>query len=295
MLPRIWQLGNGKAIPLDRPSLIAILNLTPDSFSDGGDLPSPQAAADAAESAIRDGAAMLDVGGESSRPGAARVSAPEQIRRTIPAIRLIRERNQDVPISIDTTLAPVARAALDAGADAVNDVAAGLEDEQMLPLVAQRGVGLVLMHRLRKPEHDQFSDKYTSPPAYPEPGGVVQAVRDFLALRTQAAIAAGVAPDRIVIDPGLGFGKTVEQNLLLMRKTPALMELGFPVLSALSRKSFTARAAGLGPDSHPKARITASVGLSVVHLLAGVRLFRVHDVRQHHEAIAAAWAAIGQG
>ncbi len=292
MASPVWQLGNGKAISLDRPAIIAILNVTPDSFSDAGELTSSEAAADAAESALRDGASMLDIGGESTRPGAERVSAAEQLRRVIPAIRLIRERLPQVPISIDTTLAPVARAALDAGADAVNDVAAGLEDEDMLPLVAERGAGLVLMHRLRTPERDRFSDQYASPPVYPGPGGVVQAVRDFLSRRSDAALSAEIGANRIVIDPGLGFGKSVEQNLLLLRHTPQLAALGFPVLSALSRKSFTARAAGLGPDSQPKARLSASLGLSIVHVLAGTRLFRVHDVREHHEALTAAWAAL---
>ncbi len=295
MPPRVWNLVHHKAIPLDRPILIAILNLTPDSFSDGGNLPSSDAAARAAAEAIRDGAHMLDIGGESTRPGAARIPADEQIRRVVPAIQAIRKQNPDIPISVDTTLAAVADAALDAGADAVNDVAAGLEDVDMLPLVARRGAGMILMHRLRTPDRDRFSDQYRSLPQYPAPGGVVGAVTDFLSGRAGNAIAAGIDPSRIVLDPGLGFGKSVQQNLELIHNTPQLSALGFPVLSALSRKSFTARAAGLGPDTPPKSRVDASLGLSVAHLCRGASLFRVHDVRPHHEALTAAWSAISPG
>jgi dihydropteroate synthase len=234
---------------------------------------------------------MLDIGGESTRPGASRIPADEQIRRVVPAILAIRRQCPIVPISIDTTLAPVARAALDSGADAINDVSAGLEDTQMFPLAASRSAALILMHRLRTPERDRFSDQYTEPPVYAEPGGVLGVVSRFLDDRAAAAIAAGVDPSRIAIDPGLGFGKTVEQNLELIRQTPSLAAVGYPVVSALSRKSFTARAAGLGSGTIPGERIDASVGLSVAHLLAGARLFRVHDVGQHSAALSAAWAA----
>lgn len=292
MPPRIWQLGHGKSITLDRPVLIAILNLTPDSFSDGGDLPDAEAAAIAADVAVRNGADMLDIGGESTRPGAVRVSAAEQIRRVVPAIRAIRVQNSDIPISVDTTVAPVAAAAIDAGADAVNDVSAGLEDDSMLTLVAARRCGLILMHRLQTPDRDRFSDQYQTPPAYPGPGGVAGAVTEFLDRRARAAIEAGVRSGCIVLDPGLGFGKTVEQNLELIRSTPRLAALGYPILSALSRKSFTARAAGLGPDTDPRQRVTASVGLSVAHLSDGANLFRVHDVREHRDALNAAWSVI---
>lgn len=291
MIRRVWNLGNGKAIPLDRPSIIAILNLTPDSFSDGGDLSTPAVAASAALAAIRDGAAMLDIGGESTRPGAVRIAAAEQIRRTIPVIRAIRSEAPNIPISIDTTLSEVASAAIDAGADAINDVSAGLEDPELLPLTALRGVGLILMHRLRAPDRDQFSDRYTHPPNYDDQGGVVPAVRAFLRERAAVAVDAGIDPESIVLDPGLGFGKSVEQNLELIRDSAQLADLGFPILSALSRKSFTARAAGIDPDLPPKARASASVGLSIAHLIAGARLFRVHDIRPHFEAITAAWAA----
>ncbi len=289
--PRAWNLRNDKAIALDRPVVIAILNLTPDSFSDGGQLPSDRSAAEAADLAIRGGADMLDLGGESTRPGASRIPAHEQIRRVIPAIREIRRRHADIPISIDTTLAAVASAAIDAGADAVNDVSAAREDDAMLPLVASTGAGLILMHRLAPPDNDRYSHQYATPPDYPAPGGVVAAVLEFLRARTRAAIDAGVHPSRLVVDPGLGFGKSVNQNFELLHATPRLRALGFPVLSALSRKSFTARAALLSPDLPPTDRLHATLALSVSHLLAGASLFRVHDVRPHREALDAAWTA----
>jgi dihydropteroate synthase len=281
-----WHLGNGKSVSLDRPAIIAILNITPDSFSDGGDLSDPALAADAAAAAVADGAAMLDVGGESTRPGAQRVSAAEQIRRVVPVVREVRRRGISVPISVDTTHASVAAASIDAGADAVNDVSAGTEDPAMLALVAARGVGVVLMHRRVAPARDQFSDQYASSPVYP--GGVTKVVCEFLIDRAAAAQQAGVPTSGIVVDPGLGFGKSVEQNLELIRDTSSLVSLGFPVLSALSRKSFTARTAGLGPDTPPKSRLHATLGLSVAHFRAGARLFRVHDVAPHRDALNAA-------
>lgn len=289
-----WHIGRGRVVRVDRPVVMAILNLTPDSFSDGGELPTPEHAARAAVQAVAEGAAILDVGGESTRPGADRIDEAEQRRRVLPAIVAVREAvGEHVPISIDTTLATVAEAAIEAGADIINDVSAGTEDPEMLALAARRGAGLILMHRLAPPRADRYSDRYQTAPDYGTPAegrGVVQAVREFLRQRLEAAIAAGIEPGRIVLDPGLGFGKTVEQNLELIAGTPRLLELGRPVLSALSRKSFVARAAGMGPDTQPRERIAASVGLSVAHLCAGARVFRVHDVAPHVQALAAAWA-----
>ncbi|MEX2218535.1 MAG: dihydropteroate synthase [Phycisphaerales bacterium] len=272
---------------LDRPRLVAILNLTPDSFYDGGRLGTVEEAVRAAERAVADGADVLDLGGESTRPGAQRVGPEEQVRRIVPVIGAIRARGGaagDIPISVDTTLAPVARAALDAGADAINDVSAGAEDAGMFGLAAQRSAGLILMHRLRPPERDSYSDRYAEPPRY---GDVAAEVSAFLRERCAAAGARGVAPGSIVIDPGLGFGKTVEQNLELIRRTGELAALGYPVLSGLSRKSFTGRAAGLA-ESTPAERLGATLALSVAHLIAGARLFRVHDVAEHRRAVSAA-------
>jgi dihydropteroate synthase len=288
-----WQIGSGKSVSLERPAVFAILNITPDSFSDGGELPTPGAAAVAAERALVAGAVGLDVGGESTRPGADPVSADEQIRRVVPAIVAIRRAvGAAVAVSVDTRLSAVAAAAIDAGADIINDVSAGRDDEGMLPLAAARGVGLIVMHRLAPPRQDRYSDRYDSPPDYAASGGVVRAVGVFLAARVEAAQAAGVARGKIVIDPGLGFGKSVDQNLELIAGTPELAAMGLPVMSALSRKSFTARAAGLSPETPPRQRLAATLGLSVAHLAAGARVFRVHDVAEHVEALNAAWSAM---
>lgn len=280
-----WLLGS-KRIELDRPRLIAILNLTPDSFFDGGVLTDVHAAVATAVKAVADGADMLDLGGESTRPGAQRISADEQIRRTVPVIDAIRRVGgplATIPISIDTTLAPVARAALDAGADAINDVSAGTEDDGMFALAAQRRAGLILMHRLRPPAEDSYSNQYAEGPNYAD---VVVTVCEFLRSRAMAAIRAGVATERIVLDPGLGFGKTVEQNLELIRRTGEIADLRFPILSALSRKSFTGIYGGLR-DSTPQDRLAPTLELSIAHLHAGAILFRVHDVAEHVKVLAA--------
>lgn len=268
---------------------MTILNLTPDSFSDGGRLPTPAHAADAARRAADEGADTLDLGAESTRPGADRVPPDEQSRRLLPAIQAIRAAGICLPITVDTTRAAVARAALDAGADAINDVAAGEEDDAILALAAERRCGLILMHRLRPPGQDRLSDRHEHPPEYPQ--GVVSAVATYLYSRVRAALRAGVPAPGLITDPGLGFGKSVEQNLDLLRATPTLLALGCPVLSALSRKSFTGRI-GLNRDSDPSERLPATLALSVLHLQTGARLFRVHDTAAHRQALDAAWACL---
>jgi dihydropteroate synthase len=288
---RSWLLANSRRLPLDRPRLVAILNVTPDSFHDGGRFASTETALAAAALAVEEGAAMLDIGGESTRPGADRVNPAEQIRRVVPLVLAIRAQPGALgrtPISVDTTLADVARSALDAGADAVNDVSAGTEDPELLDVVAASGAGVILMHRLRPPGDDAYSDRYESPPI---DGDVVSVVlRMFQDRALPAAREAGIADDRIVIDPGLGFGKTVPQNLELIRRTPELIgAFGLPVLSALSRKSFVGRV-GLARDSDPAERLPATLALSLEHRRAGAGLFRVHDVAAHAQAFAASAA-----
>lgn len=275
---------------LDRPRVVAIINATPDSFYAPSRAQEVAAGVAAAEQAAAEGADAVDIGGESTRPGAVRVPADEQIRRVVPLIEAIRARAglNALAVIVDTTRSAVARAALDAGADAVNDVSAGREDAEMFGLIAERRAGLVLMHRLRPPEEDSYSDQYVDPPRYED---VVQCVRDFLAERAAAARGCGVARSAIVLDPGLGFGKTVAQNLDLIRRSAELAALGYPLMSALSRKSFTGRAAGL-VASGPEDRLGGTLGLSVAHLWAGARLFRVHDVRVHVEALSAAWSVL---
>ena len=280
---------------------MAILNATPDSFSDGGRHLDPERAAAAAARFVADGADMLDVGGESTRPGAARVDEAEQIRRVVGVIEAVRAAGIAVPISVDTTRRAVAEAALDAGADAINDVSGGEEDAGsiggrsggMLALAAERGCGIVLMHRLAPPERDRFSDRYDAPPEY---GDVVAEVAGYLAQRADAAVAVGCDRSAVVLDPGLGFGKTVEQNADLARGTARLCSLGCPILAAASRKSFVGRLS-MGPGdtepAPPEGRLGGSVAFSIVQMLGGARLFRVHDVRQQAEALRAAWKLVG--
>ena len=289
---RFWHIAGGRRIGLSEAEIMGVLNITPDSFSDGGCFLEPERAVERARILVDEGATLLDIGGESTRPGATHVSTGDQIDRVIPAIRAIRDSGVEVPISIDTTLAEVAEAALQAGASIINDVAAGTESESMLDLAARTGAGLVLMHRLREPGADSFSNAYPKEPEYDHPDGVTGAVRDFLAARAKAAIAAGVAPESIVTDPGLGFGKSVEQNYELIARTPDLLALGFPLLSAASRKSFIGAVTGVEEASE---RVAGSVAVSVAHFRMGVRLFRVHDARQHAEALRVALAIEKQG
>lgn len=264
-------------IGLEVPRIMAIVNATPDSFSDGGAHLDPGAAAGFAARAVAEGAAILDVGGESTRPGARAVSAEEQIARVVPVIAAIRRAGIGAAISVDTTSARVAAAALDAGAGIVNDVSAGMDDAAMLPLVAERSAGVVVMHR-RPHVASGVGD-----PDYSAEGGVVAAVRTFLARAAERAMAAGIGIDHIALDPGLGFGKSVAQNYALIGRMDALMDLGFAVVSAASRKSFLGAATG---QEVPAERVEASVAVTVAHALAGVRVFRVHDVAAHARALA---------
>lgn len=285
-----WLIGGGREIALDRPVVMAILNVTPDSFSDGGVLSSPGAAAEAALRAADEGADLLDIGGESTRPGASRVDAGEQIARVVPAIEAIRQAGVVLPISVDTTRSEVARAAVRAGASIVNDVSGGQEDPEMLGVIAELGAGAVLMHRLRPPDADSYSDRYSAAPEY---GDVVESVRSYLGSRVEAAVAAGIDERGLVVDPGLGFGKSVEQNLALVRGSEAFAGLGAGILSGASRKSFVGRIA-LGRDSEPSERIEASAVFSVCHLWSGARVFRVHDVASQVRALRVAWAIRGR-
>ena len=271
--PTAWLLGNGRELLLDRPRLMGILNATPDSFSDGGRYGTVDAAVHAGLSMVEAGASMIDVGGESTRPGAEPVSCEEQVDRTVPVIAGIRERSS-VPISIDTTRAEVASAALDAGADAINDVSGGMDDPGLLELAASSGCGLVLMHRLRRPGEERFSDAYEDEPVYRD---VVEDVRDVLLSLAARAEAAGVRRDHIMIDPGLGFGKTVEQNWLLVGRIRAFLATGYPVLGAASRKSFIGAVTGA---EDPRDRVSASVAVACWMASMGVQLIRVHDVAE---------------
>lgn len=288
---REWRVGNGRRFGLDGPVLMGVLNVTPDSFSDGGSYLDAGRAAARARAMASEGAHIIDIGGESTRPGAARVSAEDQIARVVPVVRALRADAgfREVAISVDTTLAHVARAVSDEGADIVNDVSAGTEDSSLLPLAAERSLGVILMHRLRPPGEDTYSDRYPRPPAYSD---VRAEVGGFLRQRVTQAMASGIQECAIAIDPGLGFGKDVAQNLQLIAPPADVAGLGLPVVSALSLKSFVGSVmCGGGGNIPPSDRLPGTLALSVLHRIAGASVFRVHDVAQTLGALRAADAA----
>ncbi len=258
--------------------VMGILNMTPDSFSDGGLLPDLEAGLARATAMIRAGADILDVGGESTRPGARPVSVGEEIARIAPLIRALSAQGQ-VPISVDTMKAEVARAAVAAGASIWNDVAA-LRGPGSLEAAAELGCQVVLMHMQGEPGTMQQE------PCYED---VVAAVTDFLAARAEAAMAAGVARDRIWLDPGIGFGKhMVRHNLPLLAGLDRVVALGFPVLLGVSRKSFIG---ALDEGAAADARLGGSIAAALAGAAAGVAAVRVHDVREHVQALRV-WQAI---
>ena len=262
-----------------RPRIMGILNVTPDSFSgDGlaraGDIVA--AALDRAARFVEDGADILDVGGESTRPGAEPVPAAEEIARTAPVIAAIRDRFPDVTISIDSFKAATAEAALDAGADWINDVWAFAADPDMAALAAARGCPVVLMHNRSRPGHAEIDRRLGGSYVAPDYGDFISEVTAELAALAERALAAGVARDRIVLDPGVGFGKTVAQNLALIDRLDAVKALGYPVLLGASRKSFIGKALDLPAD----ARDDATAATTAVGILRGADIVRVHDVRR---------------
>ncbi len=248
-----------------RVGVLGILNVTPDSFSDGGRHMEPAEAAARAEEMVAEGADAVDVGAESTRPGAAPVPEEEELRRLLPALGMVRSR-VDVPISVDTYKATVARAALDAGADIINDVSAG-RDPAMFRVVAAADAPIVLMHMQGTPATMQGD------PVYPGED-VVGAVRGFLQDRIAAALAAGVARDAIVIDPGIGFGKTPAHNLMLISRLDAIVALGHAVLIGPSRKRFIAAVV----DGSPLERLEGTAAAVALAVDRGASLVRIHDV-----------------
>ena len=260
----------GKTLDLSHPQVMGVLNVTPDSFSDGGDFFSLEKAVQRAEQMAADGAAIIDVGGESTRPGAAPVSVDEELRRVIPVIEALRPRLQ-VPISIDTQKPEVMRAAVAAGAGLINDVNA-LQAPGALEAAAACGVPVCLMHKQGDPRTMQENPVYED---------VVAEVRAHLEARVMACEAAGIDRDRIILDPGFGFGKSVGHNLELLARLDDLADAGLPLLAGLSRKSMIGKLLGLEVDE----RLPASIALAVLAVERGARLVRVHDV-------AATWQAL---
>ncbi|MBS1860149.1 MAG: dihydropteroate synthase [Actinobacteria bacterium] len=257
---------------------MGVVNVTPDSFSDGGLYLDPDAAIAHGEELAADGAAILDVGGESTRPGAEPVSAEEELRRVRPVVEGLAPLG--VAISVDTSKATVAAAALDGGARVVNDVTALRGDPQMAALVADRGAGVILMHMAGEPRTMQVDPHYED---------VVAEVREFLAARLAVAVAAGIDEERIWLDPGIGFGKTDEHNFELLRGLGELASLGRPLVVGTSRKSFIGRADGSGTDD----RLGGTIATSVLAAAAGAAVLRVHDVRELAEALDVVNAVLG--
>lgn len=258
--------------------LMGVVNVTPDSFSDGGLFLEPEAAIAHGEQLVRDGAEILDVGGESTRPGAEEVSAAEERARTEPVVADLAGLGYTV--SIDTSKAAVAEAALDAGAEIVNDVTALRGDPEMAALCAERGAAVVLMHMPGNPRTMQAEASY---------GDVVGEVKAFLAARVEAAVAAGVAEQRIWVDPGIGFGKTLEHNLELLARLGEMRELGRQLVIGTSRKSFIGKIDGSAVED----RIGGSIAMATLAAAAGADVLRVHDVAETAQALRVAAAVLG--
>jgi dihydropteroate synthase len=271
-----------RTIEISKPVILGILNVTPDSFSDGGRFFSVDDAVAQAERAIADGADIIDVGGESTRPQAEPVDTDEELRRVVPVVEALVGRWPGVPVSVDTTKSVVAAAALDAGAEIVNDVSAFRLDPRIGVICAERGVGVVLMHS-RGGVRDMASF------AHAEYDDAVSEVVSELQERVRMAKRDGVTDDRIVLDPGIGFAKRGEQSLAVLAALPRLTALGYPVLVGASRKRFIGEITGVKVAAE---RVAGSVGAHVAALARGARLFRVHDVREHRQALDVAWAVL---
>ncbi len=260
------------------PLIVGILNVTPDSFSDGGCWANPAAAIDHAVQMVAEGADIIDIGGESTRPGAERLSASVQIERVVPVITEIRSRLADkVTLSIDTTRAEVAEAALLAGASIINDVSAGCEDPQLFALAAERRTPLILMHMQGTPATMQQNPVYDD---------VVEEVRAFLLERANAAMRAGVGEEQIILDPGIGFGKTLEHNIQILNHLHRFTDTGYPIMLGASRKRF------LGAICEKTSAIDlvgATCATTALGVLAGISLFRVHDVRANCQTADVTW------
>jgi dihydropteroate synthase len=262
------------------PVIMGVVNVTPDSFSDGGLFLDAGAAVEHGRRLASEGAAILDVGGESTRPGAEPVSEDEELRRVLPVVEQLAA-DGGARVSIDTTKAGVARAALEAGATIVNDVSAFRFDRELAALVAESGADCCLMHMLGEPRTMQQDPRYDD---------VVSDVKAFLEERLAFATSEGVPEERVWLDPGIGFGKTVEHNLELLRRLDEIVAIGRPVVIGTSRKSFLGKLAG-GRDEGR--RLPGTIATNVVALERGATIFRVHDVAQNADALAVAAATFG--
>lgn len=266
----------GKQLDLSSPQVMGILNVTPDSFSDGGDFFSPQKAIDHAQHMVAEGAAVIDIGGESTRPGAEPVSASEEIDRVVPVIEALRDL--PVPVSIDTSKPEVMHAAVKAGAGMINDVCA-LRAEGALDTAAELKVPVCLMHMQGEPRSMQQHPQYDN---------VVADIKQFLLERADKCEQAGIARNQIIIDPGFGFGKTLQHNLSLLRHLDEFVTTGLPVLAGISRKSML----GAILDAGPEERVFGSVAAAVIAAMKGAIILRVHDVAATRQALMVCQAAV---
>ena len=262
------------------PQLMGVVNVTPDSFSDGGRYLDPAAAIDHGVELAGQGAAILDVGGESTRPGAEPVGRDEELRRVVPVIEGLAGRVPDAVLSVDTTKAEVARRAVAAGATVVNDVSALRGDPELAGVVAEAGVGCCLMHMLGEPRTMQDDPRYDD---------VVSDVKAFLEERLAFAVGQGVDESAVWLDPGIGFGKTARHNLELLARLDEIVALGRPVVVGTSRKSFLGRLAG---GREPDQRLPGTIATNVLALERGASVFRVHDVAAVADALAVAGATV---
>jgi dihydropteroate synthase len=262
-----------KTIPLgSRPLVMGILNVTPDSFSDGGRFTQEEALSAQIRAMLDNGVDIIDVGGESTRPYAEPVSKDEELRRVLPAIACIRGMHRSIPVSIDTTKAEVARQALEAGADIINDVSGLRFDPEMIRIAVAHGAPVILMHMRKTPKDMQDQPVYDD---------VVQEITDFLSERISWATGQGLDRERIIVDPGLGFGKTVEHNLTILKHLPAFKKLGCPLLVGHSRKAFIGKLLGLETQE----RNLATALISSYCATQGADILRVHDVKSTMQAV----------
>ncbi|HEX2721418.1 MAG TPA: dihydropteroate synthase [Gemmatimonadaceae bacterium] len=281
---RLWRAG-AREIYIDRPIVVGILNVTPDSFSDGGNFFAPGAAIERGAAMVAEGADIIDIGGESTRPGAIAVDAGEEVRRIAPVVHTIREFWPNVPISVDTTKASVASEALAVGADIINDVSGMRLDPEMVPLAASESCGVVIMHsrgnveEMATYQHAVYGD---------DP---MEEVVSELEARVAALETAGIARDRIVLDPGLGFSKTSAHSRMVLRNLSRLLALGCPVMAGPSRKRFVSERAG-GASTSIEERDSGTVAACVMALERGARIFRVHNVVMARRALDVAWAVL---
>lgn len=260
-----------KKLELNQPCWVGILNITPDSFSDGNQFLEPKQAWVQTEKMLSEGAHIIDMGAESSRPGAKQVSVEEELKRLIPVLKMIRQ-NSDCLISVDTTKSQVAREVLNNGADMINDISGLTEDSDMWKVVKEFDCPFVIMHRLGKSDHMQDRPSYKN---------VVEEVKQFFLQQMDQAKQIGIEPDKIILDPGIGFGKTLQHNLELLRAAREFLNLGSPVMYGVSRKSMLGQIMG---EPSPQKRLAGTLATSLYLIQQGVSLLRVHDVLENQQA-----------